>query len=57
MPEPILSIRDLTVEFATEDGIVHAVNGVSYDVYPGEVSASSASRARARASRSCRCSA
>ena len=35
--EPILSIRDLTVEFKTDDGIVHAVEGVSYDVKPGEV--------------------
>jgi len=36
MPEPVLSIRDLTVEFSTEDGIVHAVDGVTYDVFPGE---------------------
>jgi oligopeptide/dipeptide ABC transporter ATP-binding protein len=36
VPEPILSIRDLVVEFATEDGIVHAVDGVTYDVFPGE---------------------
>jgi oligopeptide/dipeptide ABC transporter ATP-binding protein len=32
----LLSIRDLTVEFRTEDGIVHAVSDVSYDVFPGE---------------------
>ena len=27
VPEPVLSIKDLTVEFNTEDGIVHAVDG------------------------------
>jgi oligopeptide transport system ATP-binding protein len=36
VPEPVLSIRDLVVEFKTEDGIVHAVDGLTYDVYPGE---------------------
>ncbi len=35
--EPILEIRDLTVEFSTEDGLVRAVTGVSYDLFPGEV--------------------
>ena len=37
MPESILTIRDLTVEFDTEDGVVHAVEGVSYDLHAGEV--------------------
>jgi len=36
MADPILSIRDLAVEFRTDDGIVHAVDGISYDVFPGE---------------------
>ena len=36
MPEPVLSIKNLTVEFNTEDGVVHAVDGTSYDVNPGE---------------------
>jgi oligopeptide/dipeptide ABC transporter ATP-binding protein len=37
VPDPILSIRDLTVEFKTEDGVVQAVTDVSYDLMPGEV--------------------
>jgi oligopeptide/dipeptide ABC transporter ATP-binding protein len=36
MAEPILSIRDLAVEFRTDDGIVHAVDGITYDIFPGE---------------------
>jgi len=36
VPEPVLSIRDLVVEFNTEDGIVQAVDGISYDLFPGE---------------------
>ena len=37
MPDPILELHDLTVEFDTEDGVVHAVTEVSYDLYPGEI--------------------
>ena len=36
MPEPVLSIKDLVVEFRTEDGVVQAVDGITYDLYPGE---------------------
>jgi oligopeptide/dipeptide ABC transporter ATP-binding protein len=36
VPEPVLSIKNLVVEFKTDDGIVHAVDDISYDVFPGE---------------------
>lgn len=33
---PIFSIRELSVEFDTDTGTVHAANAVNYDVFPGE---------------------
>jgi len=37
MPDQVLSVRDLHVSFPTEDGLVLAVDGVSYDVAENEV--------------------
>jgi peptide/nickel transport system ATP-binding protein len=37
MSEPVLSVRDLRVEFVTRRGILKAIDGVSFDIGRGEV--------------------
>ena len=34
--QPILQVDDLVTRFTTYEGIVHAVNGVSFKLYEGE---------------------
>ncbi len=36
MSSPLLSVRNLTVEFTSDDGIVQAVTDLNYDLFPGE---------------------
>ena len=36
MTAPILQVKDLRTQFLTDGGIVNAVDGVTFDLYPGE---------------------
>ncbi len=37
MAEPLLQVKNLKTNFYTEEGVVQAVNGVSYDIEAGEI--------------------
>ncbi|WP_114943680.1 ABC transporter ATP-binding protein [Microvirga calopogonii] len=37
MAQPVLSVRDLRVEFVTRRGILKAIDGISFDIAKGEV--------------------
>src|SRR4051812_5792023 len=36
LTEPLLRVRNLRTQFATEDGLVKAVDGVDFDLHAGE---------------------
>ncbi|MGO1296860.1 MAG: ABC transporter ATP-binding protein [Vibrio sp.] len=36
LPDPLLSVKNLAVEFNTDKGVARAINGISFDVMPGE---------------------
>jgi peptide/nickel transport system ATP-binding protein len=52
-PKTFLEVRNLKVHFPTDDGLVKAVDGLSFNLEKGKTLASSGSPAPARASPAC----
>jgi peptide/nickel transport system ATP-binding protein len=54
--DTLLDVRGLKTHFVTDEGIVHAVDGVDLTVRRGETAASPADKSCGRAATSFRCS-
>ena len=37
MKSPLLEVRSLSIHFSTEEGVIRAVENVSFEIYPGEI--------------------
>ena len=37
LKNPLLEVRDLSIHFFTEEGVVRAVENVSFEIYTGEI--------------------
>ncbi len=44
----LLEVKKLTVQYTTDDAVIHAVNGISFDIEEGQTLASLGKPARER---------